>query len=103
MKTRLTSAKDGESIEILGNHLTGATSVSFNGTPATFAVFSDTLITTTVPGGATSRTVQAITPTGTLSSDPPLQVLPWSYWPASVSFTNCATSALNCCSTLSFT
>jgi uncharacterized protein (TIGR03437 family) len=42
--------------------LTGATSVTFNGTPATFTVVSATEITTTVPAGATTGEVQAITP-----------------------------------------
>jgi hypothetical protein len=41
----------GAVIMILGTDLTGATRVSFNGTPAAFTVVSATEITTTVPTG----------------------------------------------------
>jgi len=40
----------------------GATSVSFNGTPAAFNVLSATEITTIVPAGATSGKIQVTTP-----------------------------------------
>jgi len=66
----------GRVISILGNNLTGATSVTFNGTPATFTVVSSTLIKAHVPTGATTGTVQVITPNGTLSSNVPFQILP---------------------------
>jgi uncharacterized protein (TIGR03437 family) len=66
----------GGLVKILGTDLTGATSVSFNGTAAVFAVVSPSLITTTVPAGATSGTVQVVTPSGTLSSNVPFLVLP---------------------------
>jgi hypothetical protein len=46
-----TSGKIGRKINILGTDLTGATSVTFNGTPATFTVVSATEIRTTVPTG----------------------------------------------------
>lgn len=59
----------GKVINILGNGLTGSTSVRFNGTAATFTVISDTQIQATVPTGATSGTIQVTTPTGTLSSN----------------------------------
>jgi uncharacterized protein (TIGR03437 family) len=58
----------GTAVTILGTDLTGATSVTFNGTAATFNVVSATDITTTVPTGATTGTVQVVTPAGTLSS-----------------------------------
>jgi hypothetical protein len=45
----------GADVKILGTDLTGATSVSFNGTAAVFTVVSPSLITTTVPTGATHR------------------------------------------------
>jgi uncharacterized repeat protein (TIGR03803 family) len=59
----------GRRVLILGNNLTGVTSVTFNGTPATFTVVSSTLITTTVPVGATTGPVQVTTPSGTLTSN----------------------------------
>ncbi len=75
VETLPTSGKVGATVEILGTNLTGATSVSFNGTAATaFAVVSPSLITTTVPAGATTGTVQVVTPNGTLSSNVPFRV-----------------------------
>ena len=66
----------GRGIVILGNSLTGATNVSFNGIAATFTVLSDTAIEATVPGGATTGTIEVTTPAGTLSSNFAFQVLP---------------------------
>ena len=66
----------GAVVNILGDDLTGATSVSFNGTAATFTVASPALITTTVPAGVSNGSVQVVTPSGTLSSNVPFQVLP---------------------------
>jgi uncharacterized repeat protein (TIGR03803 family) len=63
-------------IGILGNNLTGTTSVTFNGTATTFTVVSDTYIKATVPTGATSGTIEVTTPNGALSSDVAFQVLP---------------------------
>ena len=59
----------GKAIKILGTGLTGATSVSFNGTAAAFTVVSSSEITTTVPVGATTGRVEVVTPGGTLSSN----------------------------------
>jgi uncharacterized repeat protein (TIGR03803 family) len=65
-----TSGKVGATIRILGTNLTGATSVTFNGTAATFTVNSTgTAITTTVPSGATTGEVEVTTPSGTLTSN----------------------------------
>jgi len=69
------SAKVGKPVNILGTNLTGATSVTFNGTPATFTVVSPSLIRTTVPAGATTGTVQVVTPGGTLKSNVPFRVV----------------------------
>jgi uncharacterized repeat protein (TIGR03803 family) len=69
-------SKVGRAVGILGNNLTGATSVTFNGTSAAFQVVSSTLIKATVPGGATTGTIQVSTPSGTLSSNVAFQVLP---------------------------
>jgi uncharacterized repeat protein (TIGR03803 family) len=68
------SGKVGISVKILGTNLTGATSVEFNGTLATFKVASSSEITTTVPVGATTGTVTVTTPQGTLSSNVPYRV-----------------------------
>lgn len=69
VKTVPTSGKVGASVVILGTKLTGASSVTFNGVAATFKVVSSTEITTTVPAGATSGTVEVKTPSGTLKSN----------------------------------
>jgi uncharacterized repeat protein (TIGR03803 family) len=61
--------KVGQRIDILGNDLTNATSVTFNGTPATFSVVSSTEISATVPAGATTGAVVVTTPSGTLTSN----------------------------------
>ncbi len=63
-------------VKILGTDLKDATSVTFNGAPAAFTVVSASEITTAVPTGATTGTVQVVTPRGTLSSNVPFRVLP---------------------------
>ncbi len=68
--------KTGNLVEILGQSLTGTTSVSFNGVPAHFNVVSDTFIKATVPSGAASGYVAVVTPSGTLTSNLPLVVIP---------------------------
>jgi uncharacterized repeat protein (TIGR03803 family) len=70
------SGKVGQSGGILGQGFTGATSVELNGTPAQFTVVSDTFIRATVPPGAQSGYVTVTTPTGTLNSDKPFQLIP---------------------------
>lgn len=69
------SGKVGGAVSILGTDLTGATSVSFNGTAATFTVVSPSLINATVPEGATSGFLKITTPGGTLSSNVPFRVV----------------------------
>jgi hypothetical protein len=62
-------------VKILGNNLTGATKVTFNGKTATFKVASSTETTTTVPTGATTGVVKVTTSTGTtLTSNVAFQV-----------------------------
>jgi uncharacterized repeat protein (TIGR03803 family) len=70
VKTVPTAGKAGKSVLILGNNLTGSSSVTFNGVEATFTVKSDTYIKATVPAGATTGTVSVVTPSGTLDSSP---------------------------------
>jgi len=60
----------GASIIVLGDGLTGSTSVTFNGVEADFTVESDTYIKATVPHGATTGVVSVVTPSGTLNSNP---------------------------------
>jgi uncharacterized repeat protein (TIGR03803 family) len=71
VKTLPTAGPALGAVMILGTDLTGATSVSFNGTAATFTVVSASLITTTVPLGATTGPVTVVTPNGTLTSNVP--------------------------------
>ena len=74
METQPTSGKVGAAVKILGTNLTGATSVTFNGTAAVFKVVSSSGIGTTLPAGA--RKVKVVTPHGTLFSNVPFRVLP---------------------------
>jgi uncharacterized repeat protein (TIGR03803 family) len=74
--TQPTSGTVGAAVKILGTNLTGATSVTFNGTAATFTVKSKSEITTTVPSGATTGKVKVTTPHGTLKSNVPFRVTP---------------------------
>jgi hypothetical protein len=61
---------------VLGQGLTGTTSVSLNGIPATFTVKLDTALIANVPAGASSGYVNVTTPTGTLTSNAPFYVIP---------------------------
>jgi uncharacterized repeat protein (TIGR03803 family) len=69
VKTLPPSGNVGMAVIILGNDLTGATHVTFNGTPATFTVVSSSEIKTTVPRGATTGPVKVTTPIRTLTSN----------------------------------
>jgi uncharacterized protein (TIGR03437 family) len=75
VKTLPRAGQVDTTVSILGTDLTGATSVSFGGTAATFTVVSATEITTTVPAGATTGRVEVVTPSATLSSNVPFRVL----------------------------
>jgi uncharacterized repeat protein (TIGR03803 family) len=74
VETQTTSGKVGVAVKVLGTDLIGATSVTFNGTAALFKVVSSSEITATVPTGATTGTVQVVTPNGTLSSNVPFRI-----------------------------
>ena len=76
VETQTTSGKVGAAVKILGNDLTGATSVTFNGTAATFTVVSTSEITTEVPTGATTGFIEVATPGGTLNSNKSFTVKP---------------------------
>jgi uncharacterized repeat protein (TIGR03803 family) len=76
VETQPAIGRVGGPVEILGTNLTGATSVNINGTAATFTVASGSLITTTVPEGATSGFVTVTTPSRTLVSNKKFLVRP---------------------------
>jgi len=75
VRTQASFGKVGLSVVILGTNLTGATSVTFNGTAASFTVVSDSEITASVPTGATSGLVVVTTPGGTLKSSKPFRIV----------------------------
>ncbi len=62
------SGQAGSTVTVSGSGFTGTTSVSLNGTPASFAVSSASQLTLTVPSGATSGPIQVTTPAGAVSS-----------------------------------
>ena len=66
----------GQSISILGNNLSGATSVTFNGKATTFTVVSSTYLKAKVPTGATTGKIKVTTPSRTLSSNLVFHVIP---------------------------
>jgi len=76
VETQPTSGKVGAAVKILGTNLTGTTSVTFNGTAAVFTVVSNSLISTTVPAGATSGKVKVTKPHGSVTSNVPFRVKP---------------------------
>jgi uncharacterized repeat protein (TIGR03803 family) len=69
VETLPNSGKVGAAVRILGTNLTGATSVTFNGTAADFKVISKSEIKTNVPSGATTGTVEVKTTKNTLKSN----------------------------------
>jgi len=66
----------GAKVIITGTNLTGSTSVTFNGTAASFTVATKTKVIANVPAGATTGVIQVTTPSGTLKSNAPFQVIP---------------------------
>jgi hypothetical protein len=58
----------GTAVAITGSNFTGATGVSFAGTPARFTVVGDTRIDATVPAGAGSGSIAVTTAGGTATS-----------------------------------
>jgi len=69
VKTLPNSGKVGAAVRILGTNLTGATSVTFNGTAAKFKVVSKSEIETDVPSGATTGAVEVKFAKNTLKSN----------------------------------
>ena len=75
VETQTAFGKVGSSVGILGTNLTGATSVTFNGTAAAFTVVSNSEIRATVPTGATTGSIVVTTPGGTLKSNKKFRVV----------------------------
>lgn len=69
VETLATSKKVGATVKLLGNNLKDTSSVTFNGTAATFTVISGTEIKTIVPSGATTDFIKVTTPGKTLKSN----------------------------------
>lgn len=65
----------GTHFGVLGQGLTGTTSVLLNGAPASFTFKADSFLIVTVPVGATTGYVTVTTPSGTLTSNVPFQVI----------------------------
>jgi uncharacterized repeat protein (TIGR03803 family) len=66
----------GAAVTILGNNLTGASKVSFNGKTAVYKVVSATEITTKVPSSATTGPLTVTSKSGTLKSSGAFLVTP---------------------------
>ncbi len=77
IKIQPPAGKVGEVVDILGTNLSGATSVTFNGTSALFTKKSSSEITATVPAGLTSGKVPVVVVTskGSLSAYPEFRVM----------------------------
>ncbi len=76
VETRPTFGKVGSLVKVLGNGLTGSTSVKFHGASAAFEVVSSTEIVARVPVGAGSGEVQVVAPGGTLESNGRFRIIP---------------------------
>jgi len=70
------AAVAGKTVQILGQGLTGTTSVKFGSGSANFHVVSDTYMTAVVPTSGTTGTVTVTTPGGTLKSKQVFKVIP---------------------------
>lgn len=63
-----TSGVAGQTVTLSGSGFTGTTSVTFNGSAASFTVVNDNTITATVPAGVTTGFVTVTTPCGSVNS-----------------------------------
>ena len=76
VKVQPGTGKVGATVSILGRDLSTATGVTFHGIPAIFQIVSNTLITATVPAGATSGRVAVMGSNHNLLSNVPFLVTP---------------------------
>jgi uncharacterized repeat protein (TIGR03803 family) len=70
------AGSSGQTVEILGQGFSSATSVMFGSGSANFTVVSDTYLTATVPSSGTSGPVTVTTSGGTLTSKQTFKVIP---------------------------
>ena len=76
VKLMTKSGKPGQTVEILGQGLTGTTKVIFGTGSASFTVISDTYMTAVVPVTGTTGSVKVTTPSGVLTSTQIFKVIP---------------------------
>jgi len=76
VKVQPSAGVAGATVSILGSNLANVTSVTFNGTAASFQIVSNSLITATVPAGSSSGRVKVSGPNSTLRSNVPFFVRP---------------------------
>lgn len=69
----------GETVTLGGTNLSGVTTVSFNGTPASFTITNANTIQATVPTGATSGTI-SISDGSTTINGPTFTLQGFTYW-----------------------
>jgi hypothetical protein len=67
--------KTGTQVTLSGSHLSTATAVLFNGTPAVFSAYSAWTLLVTVPAGATTGPIQVVTPGGRATGTQPFAVV----------------------------
>ena len=75
VKVQPSAAKEGATVSILGNNLSKVTSVLFNGVPGTFQIVSDTLISATVPAGASTGRLEVVGQHHSVRSNVPFLVI----------------------------
>ena len=66
----------GQVVQILGQGLTGTTSVKFGTVSATFKVYADTFMTATIPADGVTGFITVSTPSGALTSSRPFNIVP---------------------------
>jgi hypothetical protein len=76
------SGQTGSSVTIMGTNLSGATGVTFHGSPASFTANSETEITATVPCGTATGPIQVTTPGGLATSKTDFTVTSGKCWNA---------------------
>ena len=66
----------GQVVQILGQGLTGTTSVKFGTVSAAFKTYADTFMTATIPANGVTGFINVTTPSGTLTSNRPFNIIP---------------------------
>jgi uncharacterized repeat protein (TIGR03803 family) len=76
VKLMTTQGTPGQTVEILGQEFSTATSVKFGSGPANFTVVSDTYMTAAIPAEGTQGYVTVMAGSGTLTSNKKFKVVP---------------------------